>query len=630
MSDVNLGAVPFRPTSFLAKDVEVTRRNDGTLLLKSRLPLQVREASLPAYLRRQAARRPDVPWLFQRTAQADAWCSISYGETRRLVDSLTQALLDLQLRPGAPLAILSGNTIEHALMTFAAMQAGIVVAPISTAYSLQSTDFAKLREVVSVVQPGAVFVQNGKAFGRALDALQLGNTPVIVVEDLRGVAGEVAYAELASRPAGPEVERVLAALNPHAAAKLMFTSGSTGSPKAVIQTQWTMSFAAEAILASFGHNTEGSMVRLDWMPWSHVFGATSLAMALMCGGAFYIDDGRPGGAAFLETLRNLRDVSPTTYAGVPAAYGALVQAMEQDEVLARNFFAQLDMLTYAGARLPDETAHRLQKLAVKHTGFKIPFTTGYGSTETGPGGSSVHWPTDLVGFIGLPQPGFEFKLVPLDDDRYEIRIRGDGLTLGYYGQPELTAQSFDDEGFFRMGDAARFVDAADPLQGLSFAGRLSEEFKLQTGTFVLAGSLRVTVVEAAAPLLQDAVVCGDDEAYVAVLAWLNLQAARELVQQPQATREALNRDPLVRQRVAELLATHNAKHPGSSTRIARFHLLDEMPSIDLGEITDKGSINQRGVQRHRRPLVQALFAHVPGDDVVTVGAAAAGARRGAS
>ncbi len=616
MKDLN--GAGFWETTFPPIDIGIERREDGSMVMRCRTPLEVREASLPAFLRRQAGRRPDAQWLAQRRPPTGDWHTVSFGEARGIVDSLAQGLIELGLEPGAPLAILSGNSIEHALITFAAMQVGIPVAPISTAYSLQSSDFTKLREVLATVKPAALFVQSGAVYGRALQALDLAGTPVIAVEEGSVARGDLAYADLAGRQAGPGVERAFAAIERHAAAKLMFTSGSTGTPKAVIHTHWNLCFATEAILTGFGQTAEGRMVRLEWAPWSHVFGATSLAMSLVCGGQYYIDDGRPVGPLFAETVRNLREIATTTYASVPAAYAAMVDAMEQDESLARGFFKRLDTLTYAGARLPDDTARRMQLLALKHTGGKVPFTTGYGSTETGPGGAAVYWPTDRVGFIGLPQPGFALKLIPIDGERYEVLVRGEGVMPAYHGRPELTREVFDGEGFYRMGDAATFVNPAEPLEGLIFAGRLSEEFKLQTGTFVLAGSLRVAVIDALAPLLQDVVVCGEDRAFVAVLAWLNVDAARDCVQRPDATREELNADARVRGRVSAALAAYNASKPASSTRIERFHLLDEAPSIDTGEITDKGSINQRAVQRLRRPLVDTLFAPVPPDSVVEV------------
>ena len=608
----------FRKMTFIPRDVDVVRDEDGVIRMRCRIPVCPRELSLPAYLRRHATRRPDIRWLSQRVLRGGLWRSVSFGEARRAVDSLTQGLIDLRLPPGAALAVLSDNSIENALVTLAAMQAHIPVAPMSTAYALQSSNLSKLREMLATVHTGALFVQSGQAYARVLEALELGGAPVIVGEDARSGHEDVSYSDLVARHPGPDVERLFAGIDPDAPAKLMFTSGSTGSPKAVIQTQRNLIIAIESNLTTFGYTDEGTMVRLDWTPWSHVFGATGLGLALVAGGSLFIDDGRPAGPLFAETIRNLREIAPSCYVNVPAGYAALVEALEGDAVLARNFFSKLQFLGYGAARLPDDIARRMQMLAVEYTGFRVPFTCGYGATETGPGGALVYWPTDRVGFIGLPQCGYELKLVPVNTGRYEVRVRSEAVTPGYYGRPDVTAQAFDEEGFYRMGDAATFLDPVDPLQGLIFAGRLAEEFKLQTGTFVLASSLRVTLIDAAAPLLHEVVVCGEDQPFVAILAWLNVSAARELIGRADATREELNADPQVRGHIAAALATHNERNPGSSTRIRRFHLLDEPPSIDRGELTDKGSINQGAVQRARRSLVDSLFSNRLPENVVEV------------
>jgi feruloyl-CoA synthase len=619
---VDLNKAEFRELSCIPRDVEVVTRDDGVITMRCRVPLNIREPNLPAYLRRHAKARPDARFISQRLPGGGDWRSVTYHEARELVDNLTQALLDLKLPSGSSLIILSGNSIEHAMIALAAMQASIPVAPLSPAYALQSADFSKLREMLAAVKAGAVFVQSGADYARALDALHLGDTPVITVSAPRAGRSDLQYAELAKRPAGPDVERAYAAIDPNAPAKFMFTSGSTGSPKAVPQTQRNLGVALESNHTTFGQTEEGTFVRLDWTPWSHVFGASGLGLALTGGGSYYIDDGRPGTPLYAETLRNLREVCPSTYVSVPAGYTALVQALEADESFAKTFFGSLQYLGYGGARLPDDLARRLHELSVKYTGYKAFITCGYGATETGPGGAFVYWPTDRVGFVGLPHPGYELKLVPIDDTRYEVRIRSEAVMAGYHGRPDLNAQVFDEDGFYRIGDAATFLEQANPLEGLVFAGRLSDEFKLQTGTFVLAGALRAAFIDAAAPLLHEVVVCGENEAYVSVLAWINVEAARAAVGQPDATREQLNAHPEVRRRISEAFAAHNQRAPGSSTRVVRFHLLDEPPSIDKGELTDKGSINQRAVQRNRPSLTAALFEPAPSASVVVVDQAA--------
>ncbi len=613
---------PFKKIDWLRRDIELTRRDDGSMILRSRVPLQHYPVHIPSLLRQWAQARPQQTWLAQRRGAEGAWWPVSYAQARATVDALTQALLNRGLGPQRPVMILSGNSIEHALMTMAAMQAGAPAAPVSPAYSLMSQDHAKLRYIFELIRPGLVMVQDGPAFAKALAALDLQGVTLVHVQRAPEGLPSTAYAELASTPVTAAVEAALAALTPDSVGKLLFTSGSTGMPKAVINTQRMM-------CANLGMSMQTRQaapddpppVLLDWLPWNHTMGGNATFHSLLGhGGSFYIDEGRPLPGQIDTTLRNLREVSPTSFSNVPAGYAMLASALEQDEALAHKFFARLQLLSYGGATLSDDLYRRMQALAVQYTGQRIVFFTGWGATETAPTATSTYWDTDRVGLIGLPHPGVELKLVPAGP-KYELRLRGVIVTPGYYRQPELTQAAFDEEGFYKIGDAATFVDPDDPAQGLVFAGRVVEDFKLESGTFVHVGTLRVAAIAAASPVIQDALVAGQDKAYVALLAWPNLMACRQLAGQPEATLEDLMRDPRVRTRVREGLRAHNAAQTGSSQRIHRVLLMAEPPSIDGNELTDKGYINQRAALQRRAALVQQLYAEPPGGEVIVVGSA---------
>jgi feruloyl-CoA synthase len=610
----DLSKTPFREVDWLPVELDVDTRPDGTILMASCTKVAQGLPHLPAYLHLFGEQRPDAIWLARRAGPEGPWQQLSFAEACAKVDALTQALLDLELPKGRPLAILSGNTIEHALIMFAAMQASIPVAPLSPSYSLLSKDHLKLRRMLEIVEPAAFFVQDGQLFQNALAAVADAK-PVIYVDHAPDGVQSLAFDKLTATKPSRAVRQAVAEIDPQAPAKFMFTSGSTGTPKAVAQCQAAIVAAVLSTVQTFKFSPEQPSVRLDWTPWNHVFGFVNLCLSLLTGGQFYIDDGKPVEPLIRETLRNLREISPTVYANVPAGYAMLVPHLEADDELARSLFHRLEQLAYAGARLSDDIAERLQRLAVKATGKRVPFISGFGATETGPSGSFVHWPTQEVGLIGLPQPGVQFKLVPLQSSRYEVRLRGPALMLGYHKDGEQTARAFDDEGFYCLGDAATLVDPADLKKGLRFSGRIVEDFKLQTGIFVQATQLRSDLLLAAAPYLQELVVCGADRAFVAIMAWPNLSVVRKQSgNESISLADAAQWPPLVEQ-VREALRRHNAEQSGSSRRVHRFVLLATPPSLDRGEVTDKGSVNSRAVQQHRLGELERLFAESEADDI---------------
>ncbi|MDB5504945.1 MAG: AMP-dependent synthetase and ligase, partial [Tardiphaga sp.] len=585
----------FRKIDWLERDIDVERRPDGVIILKSRVPLMDYQPHLSAALAKWAKLRPDHVWLAQRAGADRQWRTIAYAEAKRTVDALTQALLDMKLPADAPVAILSGNSIEHALMTQAAMQARHPAAPVSPAYSLMSQDHAKLKYLFDLIEPAVVMVQDGPTFQNALDALDLTGIRVIhVARPAEGIAS-VSFAEMAATPVTAAVAQSIAQITPDTVGKLLFTSGSTGMPKAVINTQAMMCANAAMMMQTRPRDSAAAPpVYLDWMPWNHTMGGNALFHPLLIeGGTLYIDDGRPMPGLIDETLRNLREVSPTYYANVPAGYAALAAAMEKDDALCRSFFKNLGLMAYGGARLPDDLYDRMQALAVRATGERIVFYTGWGSTETSPTSTGTYWDTERVGLIGLPFPGVELKMVPFDD-KYELRLRGVNVMPGYYKQPELTKAAFDEEGFYKIGDAGVFVDDNDPVKGLIFSGRVVEDFKLTTGTFVHVGSLRTDAIAAATPVVQDALIAGQDRPYIGVLAWPNLAACRMLIGEPEAGFADVVKHPLVLACLKNGLEAHNAACQGaSSRRIARAMMMVEPASIDGNELTDKGYINQR-------------------------------------
>ncbi len=610
---------PFKPIDWLARDIELLEQRDGVLVMRSRIPLKPFETHLLKFLHRWADERPDHCWLAQRRGPQRAWQRVSYGQARATVDALTQALLDVGQGAGRPVMILSGNSLEHALMTFAAMQAGVPAAPVSPAYSLMSQDHVKLRYIFDLIKPGVVMVQDGVPFAKALAALDLTGVTLVHVDQPAPGLPSLAYADMAATPVTGAVAAALARITPDTVGKLLFTSGSTGMPKAVINTQRMMcANVAMAQQARTRAPDDPLPVVLDWLPWNHTMGGNAGFNGLLAdGGTLYLDDGRPLPGQFDESLRNLREIAVTYYANVPAGYAALANELERDETLAKSFFKQLSLLAYGGATLPDSLYDRMQALAVQYTGHRIVFLTGWGSTETAPTATSTYWNTERVGLIGLPYPGVELKLVPAGP-KYELRLRGVIVTPGYFGRPDLTAAAFDEEGFYKIGDAGTFVDRNDPTQGLIFAGRVVEDFKLSSGTFVHVGPLRIAAITAASPVMQDALVAGQDREFVALLGWVNLAACQGVAGKPGASLDQMIADPAVVACVRDGLRRHNAAGGGSSSRIGRVLLMTEPPSIDGNELTDKGYINQRAALERRAALVQRVYADPPGPDVIVI------------
>lgn len=606
---------PFLPLPFLARDIDLQQREGGVLLMRSRIPLGDVAPHLPGVFRQRAGERGQRPWLVQR--RGGEWVSLAYGQAQGQIDAVTQWLLTHN-PGGRPVMVLSGNSLEHAVFEMAAMQARMPYVPVTPAYCLLSNDHAKLHAMVALVDPAVLFVQSGQAFARALKSLDLAGRRVVQVGEAVDLPGSALWSDVLQTQPQAAVAASLTAIGQDTIAKILFTSGSTGVPKAVPVTQ-RMLCATMAMHAANVARTEETpqSVLLEWLPWSHVAGGTAIFNSVIeDGGTMYLDDGRPVPGEFEKTLRNLKEVSPTRFSSVPVGFTMLADALEADEELGRNFFRQLRRLTSSGAKLPDSVYQRLQRQAVRHLGHRIPFVSSYGSTETCAATTTVHWPSERSGLVGLPQLGVELKLVPLEDARYEVRVRGPSVMAGYLQQPDLNREAFDDEGYYCMGDAVTFVDRQRPLEGLAFAGRVAEEFKLQSGVFVRVGSLRVELINATTPLVADAVITGADRAWVGALLWLNVKACQE--QLGPLTPAELAADPRLRSAIAQSLRAHNALHQASSMQIRRALILTEPPSMDAGEVTDKGYVNQRAVLARRVDGVEALYADVPDATVIQV------------
>jgi len=615
MTDIR--STPFREVAFPSARMAVEERDDGTLVVTPQLELEPYVPNLLLELERQAGERPDQPYLVEREGGDGDWAAHTYRETQRDAHAVAQWLLDNGIRPDRSLLILSGNSIRHAVFKYGAMAVGLPVCPVSVNYALMGGDYGRLKHVLELVRPAVVFAEQTALYKAALEAVDFGDAIVVTEEPELLERPAVAISEVLALRAGPEVLASIGELEPDAPAVYMLTSGSTSLPKAVIQTQRMIMANLTQGRQVLGETAGWNDVMLDWLPWNHVSGACTKMGVLVSGGTLYIDGGRPLPGQFDLTIRNLKDVPVSFFTNVPAGYAMLADALERDAALRERFFSKLRLALYGGAGLPQALYDRLQELAVRTTGKRVFFTTGYGATETASGCMAIYFDTEEVG-IGLPMPGLTIKLVP-QDERYEIRMRGPMITPGYLNLAEQNDVIFDDEGYFIIGDAAQLNEPGDIERGLKFAGRLAEEFKLANGTWVSAGNLRAAVVQACSPLVSDALICGLNREYVAVLAWPNPAGVGQVAGAsgtPNA--RSLATEPAVRERIARALDAHNAANPGSSTRIRRFAFLEEPPSIDGHELSDKGTVNQSVALRRRAADVDRLYDLAPAPDVIVL------------
>ncbi len=574
-------------------------RDDGTILMRQAAALPDHPPLLADYLDHWADAAPDRPWIARRVAGGD-WRRISYAQARAAARSLGAALLGLGLGPERPLLILSENSLEHALLGIACAYVGVPFAPLATAYSLVSQDHGKLRLIAATLRPGAIFADDGAAYAAALDAVA--GTGRAVINHRRPIAGAVLFDDmLGVVPAAAEAAR--AGLTPETVVKYLHTSGSTGAPKAVINTNAMICAGQAMIRDCYRYIAAQPPVVLDWAPWNHTAaGNKSFYLVLTNGGTYYIDDGRPAPGRFDETLRNLREIRCTWYFNVPMGYDLLVEALEGDAALARTFFADLGMMFYAGAGLAQRTWDRLSAIARKVTGGDVLLATGLGATETSPFALACTQVQEKAGNVGVPSRGLVLKLVP-EAGKLEARLKGPNITPGYFGDMKATTEAFDEEGFYRLGDALRPADPDDFSRGFFFDGRLAENFKLTTGTWVAVGAVRAALVDAMGGLVRDAVIVGENQSELGALLWLSDKA----MSLPEATR---------RDRMRAGLATAAAAATGSASRVRRVAVLDEAPSFDRGEATEKGSLNQRALRANRADLIERLFAG--GDGVIVL------------
>jgi feruloyl-CoA synthase len=597
-------------SSFGKGDVRLTHRPDGSLLLENAEPLRSYPRCITEHLLHWAQHAPERAFLLERGVDG-CWHGVTYRQALIEVERIAAALLAMHISPEHPVAILSDNSVEHGLLSLAAMHVGIPVAPVSSAYSLISSDFQKLKSLIGRLRPGLIYVSNFERFTPALKAIQSLHEAVIVAggSGPQPATNVLRFAEL-NREDTDAVRRVFAAVGPDDIAKVLFTSGSTDEPKGVLITQRMLCANQQQKAQMWPFLEMEPPILVDWLPWNHTFGGNhNFNLILRNGGTLYVDEGRPTVSHFGRTLINLGEIAPTIYFNVPRGYELLVPALRRQRFLRERFFSRIKVIFYAAAALPKHLWEALDELSTTNTGRTIPLLSAWGSTETAPLATDG-CPTALgPGVIGIPVPGCDLKLLR-NGGKLEVRVRGPNVFPGYWKRPDLTARSFDEEGFYVIGDAVRFVNESQPQRGLVFDGRVAEDFKLTTGTWVSVGRLRMQAIAAMAPIAQDIVVAGHDRSDIRLLIFPNVPACRELVSDLPS--DAPSHEVIAHAYIRELAATGlkalRQEFPAPSAHAAGAVLMLEGPSIDAGEITDKGYINQRVVLSRRSDLVEALFS----------------------
>ncbi|WP_439396161.1 feruloyl-CoA synthase [Bradyrhizobium sp. PMVTL-01] len=610
---------PLRPISFGDPVVNVERSDDGTIYLRPKHPLGDYPDRITDRLHHWATTTPDRVFMAEREG-GRGWRKITYAELLTASRHIASSLIARGLSAERPVVILSGNSIDHALLAFGAFYAGIPFCPVSPAYSLVSKDYGKLSYLMKLLTPGLVFAEDADKFADALAAnVSLGTE---IAASWGAVPGRdvTLLADLMATPIRGDLDAVHGKIGPDTIAKFLLTSGSTGNPKAVINTQRMICANQVMLRETLAFLKDEPPVIIDWLPWNHTFGGNhNIGLTLYNGGSMYLDAGKPVPGGIEETVRNLREISPTVYFNVPKGYESLLPYLRDDQGLRAKFFDRLHAMFFSGAALSPFVWNSLDELAVKEKGYRVPMLTGLGATETAPFFMSVNPRTSRSGHVGLPVSGNDAKLVP-NNGKLEVRAKGPNVMPGYWRQPDITAKSFDEEGFYKMGDALKPADPDDFNAGFDFDGRVSEDFKLASGTWVSVGPLRARLTAACAPLVRDVVIAGINRDEISALVVLDLDGCRLI--NPTLPADDLvvaTRDRLVREAFRERLTRFLSQATGSSTRITRAILMDTPLSIDKGEVTDKGSINQRAVLEHRTALIDELYAANPSDRVISVG-----------
>jgi len=611
MNETNpTSATRYRPLTFGVTRVDVREGDNGIRYVKADQPLTGFAQRITDRFLHWAETMPERSFLARRVRQADGstgeWQHLTYGQALASARALGQALLDRGLNADRPVVILSENGLEHAQLALGCLYAGIPYCPASPAYCLVSQDYDKLRHILDTLTPGLVFASDAARYGKAIQAAIGTDVEVVLHEGSLEGRPATTLASLLATPPTAQVDAAMQATGPETITKFLFTSGSTKMPKAVVNTHRMWCANQQQMRQSMPVLTEEPPVLVDWLPWNHTFGGNhNVGLILYNGGTLYIDDGKPTPALMDETLRNLREIAPTLYFNVPTGFEAIANAMKTDDVLRRNLLSRVRMFFYSGAALAQPVWDALHETQEREIGERIVMGTGLGMTESSPFAVFVTNPNVKAGYLGVPTPGLELKLVPVDG-KTEIRYKGPNITPGYWRNEEATKECFDEEGFFSTGDAVLWIDEKDPHQGLRFDGRIAEDFKLATGTFVSVGPMRAKIIAAGAPYVQDAVITGLNLKEVGALVFPT-PAVRKLAGLPDDAplKQVLESTPVQAhfQQVANTLA---AGSTGSASRVARLHLIAEPPSIDKGEVTDKGSINQRAVLKHRGAIADAM------------------------